>query len=257
MGQIGKLDTDTNALTNRINAHAKYGAYNLEDWAFKILNVQPGQNIIELGCGTGKQTIPLAKLAGPDGHITAIDISEESINILRQQAQNEGLAERISTVVSGLDDTKNYAAANEVYDCAVACYSVYYANEPEKVFNAIVKILKDKGKFFFCGPSQSNNAELKEFYSSLPGSNIKSGASPFMEEEGQSLARRIFCNVELSTFENPLSFNSPEALYEYWKSYNLYDPQLDKAFQDAAIEHFKKNQEFTTFKRVIGVLAIK
>ena len=61
MGRLGELDTDTEALTNRINAHAAFGKRNLEEWVFALLDVRPGHNILELGCGTGKQTIPLAR----------------------------------------------------------------------------------------------------------------------------------------------------------------------------------------------------
>ena len=52
-----------------------------------------------------------------------------------------------------------------------------------------------------------------------------------------------------------MQFDSADALYNYWSSYNLYDSRLDAAFKEAANKHFKKNDVFETIKRVIGVKA--
>jgi ubiquinone/menaquinone biosynthesis C-methylase UbiE len=257
MGQLGKLDTDTNALTARIRAHAVYGSRNLEEWIFSQLDVQPKQNILELGCGTGKQTIPLARLVGMEGHITAVDIASDSLSLLRQQAVYEGLMERITLIHSSLDETDKYTDCTELYDRVLACYSIYYANNQAHVFGMVCGALKKNGRIFFCGPAKTNNSELKAFHQALSDTAIRPGASPFMEEVGQELARELFQKVEVSTFENPLCFNSAAALYEYWQSYNLYDPQLDSAFKAAAFEHFNIYNRFITYKRVLGVLGVK
>ena len=78
-----------------------------------------------------------------------------------------------------------------------------------------------------------------------------------MEETGQRLARKLFKKVEIFTFQNPLRFNSVDALYSYWSSYNLYDQKLAMIFESAAISYFKKHTEFETIKKVIGIRAIK
>ena len=38
-------------------------------------SVSPGQQILEVGCGTGFFTIPLAKMVGDDGQVIALDAS--------------------------------------------------------------------------------------------------------------------------------------------------------------------------------------
>ncbi len=257
MGKIGRFDTDSRALTTRIKAHAVYGSRNLEEWAFSQLDVQPRQRILELGCGTGKQTIPLAHLVGAEGHITAMDSAVESLSLLRTEALSEGVMTRITLMQCELDETEKYASGTDLFDRAVACYSIYYANDPERVLAEVHCALKKGGRLFFCGPAKTNNAELKAFHHALSGSRIQAGAAPFMEEMGQRLARQLFKKVEVSTFENPLSFSSAAALYEYWRSYNLYDPELESAFKASASEYFHAHSVFTTYKRVLGVLAVK
>ena len=257
MGQVGELDTDTNALTSRINAHAIYGSGNLEEWVFAQLDVQPDQKILEIGCGTGKQTIPLARLIGEDGHINAVDIAAASLSLLRRHALEEGLMSRISLINCAIDDTESYLRETEEYDRTLACYSIYYANDPDHVFSRVHGKLKHGGRLFFCGPAETNNAELKTFHNKLSGKKLPASVASFMEDEGQKLARKLFERVYVSTFVNPLCFDNAVALYDYWRSHNLYDPQIDRTFMTAADDYFSTHNTFVTNKRVFGVLAVK
>jgi hypothetical protein len=114
---------------------------------------------------------------------------------------------------------------------------------------------------FFCGPSVANNAELKQFCAQLDGASERrpepDRAIEFMEVTGVELARGLFGEVEELEFENPLRFDSAEALVSYWTSYNLYDPELEEAFELAAQRHFEGNRVFETVKRMRAVRARK
>ena len=257
MGKLGKFDTDAAALTKRMQAHDLFSALDLNQWCFDLLNISRGTSILELGCGTGKQSLAMASLIGDGGHVTAVDISQQALDALRQQAEQSGVRPRIDIRRADLDEISEQIKSAP-FDRVIACYSIYYAKRPEPLFQFLHSALKPGGVLFFCGPSRQNNAELREFHDSLharvnkpiPG---KEGAAPFMEGTGQELARKIFGNAEIFYFENPLRFNSPDALYSYWSSYNLWDEALDEAFRSRAAEHFDKLDVFQTVKRVIGV----
>lgn len=53
-------------------------------------------NVLDVGCGTGAQTLVLA--AATQGHVTATDYFERFLDKLTDDAEQEGLAERIRTV---------------------------------------------------------------------------------------------------------------------------------------------------------------
>jgi SAM-dependent methyltransferase len=55
---------------------------------------RPGEQVLEIGCGTGIETIPLAKIGIK---IVAVDISEKMLEILWRRAVKEGVEERITT----------------------------------------------------------------------------------------------------------------------------------------------------------------
>ncbi|MBE3590349.1 MAG: class I SAM-dependent methyltransferase [Firmicutes bacterium] len=58
----------------------------------EVLGVRPGETVLDLGAGPGYLTLPLAEAAGPDGWVWAADISEDALELLRQRAQEAGLA---------------------------------------------------------------------------------------------------------------------------------------------------------------------
>ena len=254
----GRFNTDVEALKNRISAHSRFGSKDINEWIFHHLELDSGQSVLDLGCGVGKQSIPMAKLVGPHGSILSIDIAAEALGALMKEAAKEGIADRITPLNCNLDDTPSHLSSRQ-FDRALSAYALYYAQHPEIVINAVYNAMKDDGIFFFCGPSKDNNRELKAFHYELKGDPMPpmTGGALFMEDTGQQLARAIFRQVDIQHFENPLRFDSPEALYTYWSSYNLYDPVLDGAFRQAAEAHFRQNAFFTTWKRVLGVKAVK
>ena len=255
--KCGNFDTNATALKQRIQSHEQYGANDLNQWIFDHIQLREGLSVLELGCGTGKQTLPMAKLIGRLGHIFAVDISQEALDSLLRSARELTLESRISLLCKGIDDIGQYVPQN--VDRVVSSYSLYYAESPDMVFRTLHRLMNTGGILFYCGPAKDNNDELKNFHHSLTGSRPPNsgGAGEFMEETGPRLARELFAAVEMFSFENPLRFDSADALYAYWANYNLYDACLEKEFKASAKQYFKTHQCFETIKRVVGVRAAK
>lgn len=47
---------------------------------------RPGMRILDLGCGTGEPTLALATAVGPTGRVTALDLTDEMLNVARERA---------------------------------------------------------------------------------------------------------------------------------------------------------------------------
>lgn len=259
MGKHGRFDTDAQALSQRIRTHDKFGSRDINHWIFTQMDLASELSILDLGCGTGKQSLALAERLGASGKVVSVDASHEALDELRANAEARGLRERITPVLCTLDDL-DATLPNGRFDRVLGAYSLYYVNDAGGLFRFIESRLDGGGILFFCGPGSENNLEIKRFHCSLERRDSEPGpteAARFMEQTGQDLVRKIFRDVTVSCFENPLRFDSAESLSDYWSSYNLFDERLVDDFQRAAREWFETHSDFVTVKRVIGVRAVK
>ena len=254
----GKYNTDTAALDQRINSHDKFGSNDLNRWIFENLQLSNGLTVLDLGCGTGKQSIPIANTIGEKGIVYSLDLSQEALDALTEKACSHQVEGRIKVLCCGHDDLDRTFENNQ-FDRILSSYSLYYTSDAEHVIRSIWKKLKAGGILFYCGPSSKNNLELKKFHYSILGKKEAPimGASIFMEGVGREKTIEVFDKVDTVSFENILRFDSAQALYSYWSSYNLYDKSIDSQFVYAAQEHFKNNNVFETVKRAIGIRACK
>ncbi len=55
------------------------------------LNLQPGMKVLDVGCGPGRLTIPIAEQIGPQGEVVAIDIQPGMLRRAREKAQAANL----------------------------------------------------------------------------------------------------------------------------------------------------------------------
>ena len=53
------------------------------------LRLAGGESVLEIGCGTGAVTLPLAKAVGEHGRVVAVDISEPMLGAARQRVERE------------------------------------------------------------------------------------------------------------------------------------------------------------------------
>ena len=253
--KIGDFDTDSGALKNRIDLQEKLGSFDLNQWIFDKLNPIKGSICLDLGCGQGNQSLPLAKIIGERGSVTALDASKESLEVLREKALKLKINNRVKIIQSELDDIGLYLK-NIQFDYIIGSYSLYYVRDSVKIFSIIQEKLKEGGRLFFCGPSNANNMELRELILKITGDKSileNTIASKFMEYESQVICSGLFQDVEVFSFNNPINFKTPESVVSYWRSHNLYKANYDLLFEKEILKHFEIYGQFTNTKRGIGI----
>lgn len=58
---------------------------------WKVLSVEPGMTVLDLACGAGRYTLPLAERVGPSGRVIAVDLWAEGIDRLKTEAGAAGV----------------------------------------------------------------------------------------------------------------------------------------------------------------------
>jgi len=109
------------------------------------LRLAGGENVLEIGCGTGAVTIPLAQAVGEHGRVVAVDISEPMLNAARQRVGESGM--RNVTLLSG--DAQVLAFERAAFDIATSRMGVMFFSDPVAAFRNIGGSLKPDGRLVF------------------------------------------------------------------------------------------------------------
>ena len=110
----------------------------------QMLDLQPNESILEIGCGTGHELVEFSKnIQG--GSIVAVDISEEMIKVARKRFQTK-VQKRSVGLCQG--DGVFLPLANEQFDAAFLSFTMELFDTPEiiRVLNECRRILKSDGR---------------------------------------------------------------------------------------------------------------
>src|SRR5918999_3547290 len=74
---------------------------------------EPGDRVLDIGCGLGDSTVQLARLVGPEGHVHGVDVAERMVAGAREEAARAGVEnvsfEAVDVQVATLTDSYDYA----------------------------------------------------------------------------------------------------------------------------------------------------
>ena len=114
--------------------------------------VNPGDRVLDFGCGPGFFTREFAKRVGENGHVFSVDLQEEMLDILQKKLGPEGLLSRITTHRCAPDSLGLPADLNGTFDTVFAIFVVHEVPDPERLFREISLVLKPGGTFFYSDP---------------------------------------------------------------------------------------------------------
>lgn len=73
--------------------------------ALQQLQLQPGMQICDLGCGNGYWTLPMARVVGPMGKVYAVDIQPEMLQQLKARLGRARL-QNVEPIIGDVDDPR-------------------------------------------------------------------------------------------------------------------------------------------------------
>jgi ubiquinone/menaquinone biosynthesis C-methylase UbiE len=98
--------------------------------------------VLDIGTGSGRLAIELARARGGDFEITGLDISADMLKRATENARKAGLGGKISFVLAGAD-TMPFPDAS--FDLVISYASLHHWVRPEKVFRETRRLVKDGG----------------------------------------------------------------------------------------------------------------
>jgi ubiquinone/menaquinone biosynthesis C-methylase UbiE len=101
-----------------------------------------GKNVLEIGCGMGTDTMRFAR-AGAE--VTAVDLSERSLDLARQRSEIFGLSDRITFVHSNAEELEG-VPDSPVYDLIYSFGVIHHTPSPRRVLEQARRRLAPGGE---------------------------------------------------------------------------------------------------------------
>lgn len=177
----------------------------------------PGMNILDLACGTGEPAITLASRLGSTGHVTALDLSAELLEIADKRARERGLT-NLSTKQA---DAHQLPFPEASFDLLTCRFGVMFLDS--RALHEAYRVLKPRARacFLAWGPF------AQPFWSSMMGVVHKYAGGPLTAPSqdpcrfgqpgslSEELRKAGFQNVEEETRTLPWTW--PGTAEEVWE----------------------------------------
>jgi ubiquinone/menaquinone biosynthesis C-methylase UbiE len=108
-----------------------------------LLKVQPGQQVADIGAGTGYFSVPLAGLVGPEGKVWAVDGQQGMLDLLQQKLKEPGAPRNIACQLGSAARTMVPAGSCDV---ALLANIWHELDRHADVLREVARILRNRGR---------------------------------------------------------------------------------------------------------------
>lgn len=109
----------------------------------RLAAARPGEQALDLACGTGLISLPLCAAVGPDGQVTATDLSDEMVAAVRRNAATRGFA----NLRAFRADAESFpTVADNSIDLVTCALGLMYMPDPARSATESLRVLRPGGR---------------------------------------------------------------------------------------------------------------
>jgi arsenite methyltransferase len=109
---------------------------------FTLGRLEPGERVLDLGCGAGTDSLVAAQMVGPGGHVTGIDMTPEMLEKARASASAMGV-DNVEFVES---EAERLPFADESFDVVISNGVIDLIPDKDAVFGELFRVLRPGGR---------------------------------------------------------------------------------------------------------------
>jgi len=187
----------------------------------RTLDPQPGERVLDIGCGRGAALFPLVERVGGAGHVTGIDLAPGMIAATSHDVASRGL-ENVSLQVM---DAAAPALPEAAYDVVASSLVLFFLPDPAAALVAWRSLLVPGGRLglaTFVPPDPKWKALDAVFRPYLPqhvlAARTSGAAGPFDTDEGVAGLMRAAGFAEVMTIRSEVSVVFTDA--DQWHAFS-------------------------------------
>lgn len=186
------------------------------DAVLDAAQLEAGERVIDIACGTGMVTLPAAKAVGPAGTVLATDISQRMVDDVAQRAAEHGLA---NVDVRRCDAEDLGAALDEhggQFDVALCSLGLMYVPAPAVALGEMARVLRPGGRAITAVWGERRNCGWADIFP-IVDARVSSDVCPMFFALGApgalaTLAERTgFADIEERRIETELVYDDSNA----------------------------------------------
>jgi SAM-dependent methyltransferase len=116
--------------------------YEVGERLVRRIGIEPGEDVLDIACGTGNASIPAARIGG---RVTGIDLTPEMLAVARTRAE---AAEVEIEWVEG--DAENLPFDDDHFDVVLSAFGCMFAPRHEVATDEIARVLRPGGRMGLC-----------------------------------------------------------------------------------------------------------
>lgn len=110
---------------------------------FDAVALQPGERVLDVGCGWGATTVEAAERVAPDGSVVGVDISAQMLAPARQRTAD------LTNVTLLAVDAQTHSFEPESYDAVISRFATMFFGDPPAAFANLRRALRPGGRLSF------------------------------------------------------------------------------------------------------------
>ena len=186
-----------------------------------LLAPRPGEHALDVGCGRGAVTMPLAAAVGPSGTVTAVDVSAAMVAATRDLVEAAGL-----TQVAVVQGDAAELGTEAGYDVLASSLVLFFLEDPLRALTRWVSLLAPAGRIGLTtfgeldGPTREIDALFAPWLPpGLLDPRTSGGDSPFASEAGMEELLRAAGATDVTTVLEPNVVEFPDV--ETWRQFSM------------------------------------
>ena len=109
---------------------------------FRLGDILPGEKVVDTGCGAGLDCIIAAKMAGADGEIIGVDMTQEMVD----KAQSNVAATGVKNVTIKQGISEELPVDDGWADIVISNGAINLASDKDDIFRELNRVLKPGGR---------------------------------------------------------------------------------------------------------------